>query len=183
MFDRFKSLRTYKNETTYKNYKHLFEKLKFKSKQSYYKNLIFKNKNNIKKTWAIINEVINKTNMKKNYLPRSLIVNNKTIYDKKLIAENFNDFFVNIGPKLAAKIEPATQNFNTYLHDYNQILLESELTDKEFENAFFSLKINKSAGYDDVNYNCNSFVMTYVGVKCLPRHCSVLRDTRTRGTT
>ena len=31
--------------------------------------------------------------------------------------------------------------------------------------------------------NCNSFVMTYVGVKCLTRHCSVLRDTRTRGTT
>ena len=30
---------------------------------------------------------------------------------------------------------------------------------------------------------CNSFVMTYVGVKCLTRHCSVLRDTRTRGTT
>ena len=71
-------------------------------------------------------------------MPRSLIVNKKTIYDKKLIAENFNDFFVNIGSKLPAKIEPATQNFNTYLHDYNQILLESELTDKEFENAFFS---------------------------------------------
>ena len=31
--------------------------------------------------------------------------------------------------------------------------------------------------------SCNSFVMTYVGVKCLTRHCSVLRDTRTRGTT
>ena len=25
--------------------------------------------------------------------------------------------------------------------------------------------------------------MSYVGVKCLTRHCSVLRDTRTRGTT
>ena len=65
LYDKFLKKRTYKNETTYKNYKHLFEKLKFKSKQSYYKNLIFKNKNNIKKTWAIINEVINKTNMKK----------------------------------------------------------------------------------------------------------------------
>ena len=35
-------------------------------------NLIFKNKNNIKKTWAIINEVINKTNIKTkvNYVKR-----------------------------------------------------------------------------------------------------------------
>ena len=31
--------------------------------------------------------------------------------------------------------------------------------------------------------SCNSFVMTYVGVKCLTRHCSVLRDTQNRGTT
>ena len=37
--------------------------------------------------------------------------------------------------------------------------------------------------FSSLNYNCNSFVMTYVGVKCLTRHCSVLRDARTRGTT
>ena len=48
------------------------------------------------------------------------------------------------------------------LHDYNQILLESELTDKEFENAFFSLKINKSAGYDDVNYNVVKPIFEYI---------------------
>ena len=29
----------------------------------------------------------------------------------------------------------------------------------------------------------SSFIMTYVGVKCQTRHCSLLRDTLTRGTT
>ena len=38
------------------------------------------------------------------------------------------------------KLSQQNKNFNIYLRDYNQILLESELTDKEFENAFFSLK-------------------------------------------
>ena len=42
-------------------------------------------------------------------------------------------------------------------------------------------KMKHSKG--NVKNNYNSFVMTYVGVKCLTRHCSVLRDTRTRGTT
>ena len=30
---------------------------------------------------------------------------------------------------------------------------ESELTDKEFADAFFSLKLNKSTGYDNISYN------------------------------
>ena len=45
----------------------------------------------------------------------------------------------------------------------------------------YNYEINPSS-LNHIN-SCNSFVMTYVGVKCLTRHCSVLRDTRTRGTT
>ena len=70
LYDKFLKKRTYENEIIYKSYKCLFEKLKFKSKQLYYKNLINKYKNNIKKTWSIIKEVINKTNTKRNFLPR-----------------------------------------------------------------------------------------------------------------
>ena len=58
--------------------------------------------------------------------------------------------------------------------------------------AYLGLDINIRYYIETINYIvvrpihvffCNSFVMTYVGVKCLTRHCSVLRDTRTRGTT
>ena len=69
LYDKFLKKRTYKNEIIYKSYKCLFEKLKFKSKQLYYKNLINKYKNNIKKTWSIIKEVINKTNTKRIFYP------------------------------------------------------------------------------------------------------------------
>ena len=45
-------------------------------------------------------------------------------------------------------------------------------------------KRNRIYSYLNMIYTfCNSFVMTYVGVKCLTRHCSVLRDTLTCGTT
>ena len=46
-------------------------------------------------------------------------------------------FFVNIGLKLAAKIESVTKKFNTYFCNYNPIILKRELTDEEFKNAFF----------------------------------------------
>ena len=49
-----------------------------------------------------------------------------------------------------------------YLCNYNPIILESELTDEEFQNAFFSLKINKSTGYDDINYNAVKPIFEYI---------------------
>ena len=46
---KFKKNKTQRKENTYKNYKYLFEKIKFKSKHNYYSNLIKKYESNIKK--------------------------------------------------------------------------------------------------------------------------------------
>ena len=84
LYDKFLKNKTYKNETTYKDYKNLFEKFKFKSskvfkyillyclKDKKSKNLITKHKNNIKQTWRIIKEVINRVDIKCNKKPRAL---------------------------------------------------------------------------------------------------------------
>ena len=45
-----------------------------------------KYKDNIKKTWEMIKEIIGKTKMINNKLPEKLIVNGKNILDKKEIA-------------------------------------------------------------------------------------------------
>ena len=50
LYNKFLKHRTYKNENIYKTYKSLFETLKSKSKINYYKKLIDKHKNNIKRT-------------------------------------------------------------------------------------------------------------------------------------
>ena len=40
-------------------------------------------------------------------LPEKLIVNGKNILGKKEVANEFNNFFVKVGPKLAEKIQPS----------------------------------------------------------------------------
>ena len=145
--------KTYKNEKIIKTYKNLFEALKHRSKKNYYSKLINKFKNNIKKTWQVIKEIIGKRKNINNGLPRRLIINETEISSEKEIAEHFNKYFVSVGPNLAAKIPHTAHHFKTYLRENKSVQEENNLSDEEFKKAFFSLKINKSPGYDDINFN------------------------------
>ena len=49
-------------------------------------------------------EVISKGRLVNNLLPKHLILNNRNIFDQKNIANSFNEYFVNVGPKLACEI-------------------------------------------------------------------------------
>ena len=66
--------------------------------------MILHYKGNIKKTWQIIKEVMGKGKLANNSLPKHLILNNRDIFDQKTIANSFNEYFVNVGPKLACEI-------------------------------------------------------------------------------
>ena len=52
-----------------------------------------------KKTWQTINEVLGR-GKKVNDIPKSFVSNGKILSGSLEIAEGFNDFFANIGPKL-----------------------------------------------------------------------------------
>ena len=108
----------YKNETIYRTYKNMFEAVKFKSKRNYYNNLINKYKTNIKKTIGKIKQI-------NNSLSRRLIVNYEEIYAKKGIVEGFNNYLINVGPNLACKIPPCTEQFHSYLKPNGRVTEES----------------------------------------------------------
>ena len=78
---------------------------------------------------------------------------NREIFNEKEIAEAFNSYFVNIGPNLAASIPESKTSFQNYILYDGPCLSTINLTDFELENAFASLKTNKSSGYDDVFAN------------------------------
>ena len=78
---------------------------------------------------------------------------NREIFDKKEIAETFNSYFFNIGPNLAASIPESKTSFQNYIHCNGPCLSTISLTDLQLENAFASLKSNKSSGYDDISAN------------------------------
>ena len=145
--------RNEKAEKEYRDYKKLFESLKKRSKRMYYSNLILKYKNNIKKTWQIIKEALGKEKCSNQSLPKTVLVNEVSITQNSSIAENFNKYFTEIGPNLAKKIGKSNKHFAQYLYKHVSELSEHPLSINELKDAFFALKINKSAGYDNISFN------------------------------
>jgi hypothetical protein len=99
--------------------------------------------------WAFIGK-----NKKSNI--NEIIVNNNTISDPKVIAESFNDYFVNIGPKLASE---ASREFHDGLP--NNFSRPGSISNSPFcsferisiENVSMTLrnlKANKSTGLDKI---------------------------------
>ena len=77
--------------------------------------------NKIKNTWKIMKFIIAKFRVQNDSFPKSLIITNEEITDKKSIAEKFNSFFVNTGTNLAAKVPHGTTNFESYLPNITTI--------------------------------------------------------------
>ena len=134
-------------------YKSLFEKLKLQSQKLYFQNKLKQYENNIKNTWKIMKVIIGKSKVYNDNFPKILNIDKKEITDKKTIAEEFNSYFINVGPKLATKIPPSNTNFESYLPNITTSFLEKPLKEKEFKDAFFALKTNKSPGNDNLHVN------------------------------
>ena len=84
---------------------------------------------------------------------KKLSINNEEIFNKQLIANHFNNYFINVGSNLAAKIPHSEKHFTSYLVESKEKLENNELNEKEFKKAFDSLKPNKSSGFDEINQN------------------------------
>ena len=81
------------------------------------------------------------------------MVDKKNVTNIHSIAKNFNKFFTEIGPNLANKIDLPRKYFHEYLKEYQKCQPENVIFVNELKDAFFSLKINKSPGYDDISFN------------------------------
>ena len=60
-----------------------------------------------------------KSKIKLTNLQRKLTINKVDVYNKREIADAFNDFFTNIGQKLASQIPKPSKTFETYINKVN----------------------------------------------------------------
>ena len=137
------------SETTlsdYKTYRNMYAKILKASKKLYYDNQLVKYQSDCKKTWEILRKVINKSKRSDNSIT-SIISEGKTIYNPGLIADKFNEFFVNIATKIVEEIHPSTQNLSdahpTAESDLSFKFSEEPLTISEVQESIEQLK-NKS---------------------------------------
>ena len=79
----------------YKQYQNTVSNAILRRKREYYHKLFDKVKSNLKGTWKVINNVLNKT--KKKSSCKKLRKNNVLTEDKQNLANIFNDYFSEIG--------------------------------------------------------------------------------------
>ena len=135
-------------EGLYKEYKNRLTNLLRKLEKDYYEELLRVNKSNIKKSWTIIKEVINKR--KNTKLQTEFKVGDQYTSDPTTIVNNFNSFFSNIGPQLSSKLP----NTNINPCDYIQFnptshFSLSPVTEVEIATIIHNLKIS-SPRPDDI---------------------------------
>ena len=110
LYQNLKKKHSVSNETIYKKYKNCLSKIVNKAERYYYSQYFITNRNNPKQIWNKINTIIH-NNKNGNIVP-NVIEDNKR-------CEQFNDYFCNIGEKLASKSEKNcnTNNTSNYIHN------------------------------------------------------------------
>jgi len=152
LYVKFLKRRTKKNEENYKRYKNMFTKLTQRAKKLYYSEQIQTHKNDTKKTWKILKEIIGKKkNSNHSSLP-SVFTQDKQVYcDEFDIVQGFNKYFSTVGSNLASSIPQTNNSFESYICKSQYSISHSDLSESEFETAFSEINFDKAPGYDGFN--------------------------------
>ena len=96
-------------------------------------NFFQEHQSNLKKTWGGICDLIN-VSKKSGINIRKIIHDNKTITDNEGISNSINNFFVNIGSSVEAKVPAGQKRFRNYFGNsiQNSVFLQP-CTPKEIE--------------------------------------------------
>ena len=139
-----------RNESIYKTYRNKFNKIEKAAKKHYYNNKFNEHKGNLKYSWKLIKEILNKNKFKME-LPDNFKEDDILISDPVEISNKFNEYFINIGPKLADKINDNNVNITNFLGErsMDSIFLDG-VTEKEVEIEISTLNSNKSCGHDEI---------------------------------
>ncbi len=142
------------NKNLYKTFSRL-EKTKIRfSKKQYYAQKLNENINNSKNTWKILNSLVSNKQKKQEFPDVFKGANDgETFIDHTVIANNFNKYFINVGPNLASKIPNIPgKHFTDYFSNVNQNSLFFLPTDEmEIANIVKSMKAGKAAGDDGIS--------------------------------
>ena len=152
---------TVENNQNYKRLKALVIKNLKHAKRNYYNNLLLDAKNDMKKYWSTLKEIIGKNNVK-NYPSFFTSEDGTSETDHLTIAENFNTFFAEIGPKLARKIPPEDTNITSYLGNRTNNSIFLNPTDSNEVNRRISNLKDTVGGWDKLTKNLIVNILDYI---------------------
>ena len=120
------------------------------AKQNYYYTKIAGQKCNPKKAWKSINNLLGKET--KQTVVNELNMGESTLNDPQDIAEVFNEYFSNIGPDLASKIDISSCNFKAYVKKAtSEFAAFQPTTVNDIIHLLCGLLTNKTTGIDKIS--------------------------------
>ena len=150
LYKQYMTKRTSLNKTKYKTLNNKVNKLLRNAKKNYFSDQLEKEKKNIKNTWKILNNVLNKDHKKPCNTEFNL--NGQIINNPKETPDHLNDFFINIGPNQVSQIPDTNTHFSTYLSNPVQSSMYfTPITEEEVIKVITNLDTKKSAGHDGIS--------------------------------
>lgn len=134
----------------YKYYRDMLNHLLRKSKRLYFKDYFENHKKNSKKIWMGINDLLGKSNKKKQS-DISLKIGNSVVNNQKIVSNHFNRFFTGIAKDLVNKLGKTAKKFTDYLHSpQSNSLFLRPVSEFEVGDEICNLDAKKSADAYDI---------------------------------
>ena len=119
------------------------------AKKIYFHRIFNMHKNNVKKTWSIITETLH--HKQKSEISKEFLINNSVITDPTIIANQFNNYFINIGKSLSNQIH-SNKSFNSYLNTPSENIFKFTSVDENtIINIISKITNNESTGHDNIS--------------------------------
>ena len=142
-----------RKKINFKTFDKIVDKQIIDAKCKYYHNTFMAQKSDMKKTWATINETLNRKKNKTDY-PPEFIVDENPIKSPTDISNQFNTFFANIGTNLSQNIEQNNGriSYSDYLDNPAASLFNfSSITEDDIISIITKFKNKTSSGHDGMS--------------------------------
>ena len=122
------------------------------TKKNFYHNKFNDYKNDARKTWSTINDILARKKIK-NTFPDYFLVRGHEVSNKQHIANEFNQFFTSIGPKLSNQIkQPENLDYKSFLTKVITTEFQfTEVDENDIIKEIASLADKSSCGYDELS--------------------------------
>ena len=162
LYKQFKINPTSENRALYVKYKNKLHKLLRKAENNYYENKFDSIKSSTRQTWSLIKTLLNNNN--NNNILDKIKINNNLSYDKNEIVNEFNKYFVNIGPNVAKSCPSICKpEYSRYLKgDFVNSFSLFFTTPEEICSVVASMPPKTSVGHDDISMEVIKIATPYI---------------------
>jgi hypothetical protein len=137
------------NTARFKIYRNLYNRLIHLSRKMYYEKQLSANKNDLRKTWQILNDALNIPKNKRKI--SQLLIENNLISDPIVIADKFNEFFTSVAGEISKNINPCNDVSVDTVPNNEFNMSSIPITHLELSNALNELQSKKSTDLNEIS--------------------------------